>query len=278
MAIFRRKGKDSPTDEPVEQNDVVQTESIDGDETDPETEEITDTADSVSDDVQESAEASTAGRPNSRDVDRSSGPFDRSEVDNLDGRIDFGSLAITPILEMELRLDLDEAGQEITGLTAIVGESACQMQVFAAPKTRGVWDAIRGEIHDNLLTSGGTAEEKVGDLGTELHVRMPAKGPDGRTTYSPAAFIGVDGPRWFLRAVLSGKAAMEPEAYASMLELVKATVVTRGGEPRAPREMLPLRLPEDSTPTQSEAEVDSDETTHSVPDPFERGPEITEVR
>lgn len=282
MGIFRRKDKqsqtntaasaeetsvDPATDEPVEVDEA----GDDGSTAKAEDADSGADADVAADAGSKEEPAPAAPRLNSRDVDRSNGPFDRSEVDDLDGRIDFGALAIVPIEGMELRLDVDEAGEEITGLTAIIGESACQIQAFAAPKSSGVWDGIRGEIHDNLLNSGGTAEEKTGDLGRELHVRMPATGPDGRTTFSPATFVGVDGPRWFLRAVMSGKAAMDDEAFALMLSFVKNIVVTRGGEPRAPREMLPMRLPENTEPM-----VDDDEA--GVPNPFARGPEITEVR
>ncbi len=288
MALFRR----NKTDEPVVE-DAVETESVveDAADVDDAADDATDTADSGSaDEATEVADAdkddadkpTTTSRIDSRSVDRTDGPFDRTEVDNLDGYIDFGAIAIAPVPDMELRLDVDEAGTEITGLTVMVGESACQMQAFAAPKSRGVWDAIRGEIHDNLLANGSSAEEHVGPLGVELHVRMAARGADGRTTYSPATFVGVDGPRWFLRAVLSGRAAAEDQARAAMLDLVRGTIVTRGSEPRAPREMLPLKVP-DSVQTEAEMEPlptadEADTDRNGVPNPFERGPEITEVR
>ncbi|GAB3584581.1 DUF3710 domain-containing protein [Calidifontibacter terrae] len=276
MAIFRRK----QTDEPVEETAAPETVEVDDTaETTDEVVEADATAEEPAAD-DDATPAAPAARLDSRSVDRSNGPFDLSEVDDLEGRIDFGAIAIAPVPDMELRLDVDESGAEITGLTAIVGESACQVQAFAAPKSRGVWDAIRGEIHDNLLSGGSTASEEVGPLGVELHVRMAARGADGRTTYSPATFVGVDGPRWFLRAVLSGRAATESDARDTMLELVRGMVVNRGGEARAPREMLPLKVPDsvqtaEELPTADQAEADHD---HQLPDPFERGPEITEIR
>nr|WP_246336512.1 DUF3710 domain-containing protein [Flexivirga oryzae] len=229
--------------------------------------------------------------PRPFDLDRSDGPYDRSEVTELDGLLDFGAIAIIPQPGMELRLDVDDAGQEITGLTAVVEGSACQLQAFAAPKSRGVWDEIRDEIADNLIAGGGTAEERLGPLGIELHTRMPTRGQDGRTTYAPARFVGVDGPRWFLRVVLSGNAAIDEATGNQLLEFARHSVVTRGGEPRAPREMLPLEIPQDiQTQAQAQAEEvaqdpnakpdqtgDRSETADDFK-PFERGPEITEVR
>jgi hypothetical protein len=189
-----------------------------------------------------------------------------------------------------LRLDVDDSGQEITGITAVVDGAACQVQAFAAPKSKGVWDDIRDEIADNLLSGGGTAEEKLGPLGIELHTRMPTQGQDGRTTYAPARFVGVDGPRWFLRAVLSGNAAIDEATGDQLVEFLRRSVVTRGGEPRAPREMLPLQIPQD-VQTQADAQAAAEQDPNAKPDqtgdksdtaddfkPFERGPEITEVR
>ena len=86
----------------------------------------------------------------------------------------------------------------------------------------------------------------MGALGTELRTRMPSAGPDGRTVFAPAVFVGVDGPRWFLRGVLSGRAAIDEASAAPLLDIFRAAVVVRGTEPMAPRELLPLTLPRDA--------------------------------
>ena len=291
MALFRRKGKGadtSPDDIEVSSTDDVADAQDSGDAA---AAEDADSADTSSDEHGQEADTADAedtaeqddveaegriARP--YDLDRSEGPFDRSEVDDLEDRMDFGALVIIPESAMELRLDVDDAGQEITGMTVVQGESACQLQAFAAPKSRGVWDEIRDEIADNLIGGGGTAQEKLGPLGIELHARMPSRGSDGRTTYAPARFLGVDGPRWFLRAVLSGAAAVDEDAAQSLLAFIRRTVVVRGTEARAPREMLALSIPHDVTATaQQAAQQDNQETADDFK-PFERGPEITEVR
>ena len=97
----------------------------------------------------------------------------------------------------------------------------------------------------------------------------------------PARFIGVDGPRWFLRAVVSGRAAIEPAAATEVHDLIRTAVVDRGDEAMPPRELLPLRLPEQPEAV-VEDEADAVEATGTAHlddfKPFERGPEITEVR
>jgi hypothetical protein len=216
-------------------------------------------------------------------ADRAGGPFDRSEVRSLEGRLDLGALWLAGVPGMELRLEIEEESQNVVGVTAVLGESAVQLQAFAAPRSEGIWGEIRNEIAASITSQGGTADKVTGPLGSELRAQMPGQGPDGRTAFSPVRFIGVDGPRWFLRAVLSGQAAIDDSAAAALLEVVRATVVVRGDEAMAPRELLALKLPEqpeseDAASDQGAGDEDGQDSS-SIDDfkPFERGPEITEI-
>ncbi len=234
----------------------------------PDTEPAAD--DSVADDLAETDDVDDQPDPQR---DASAGPFDVTEVDGLDGRVDLGSLWVAGVAGLELRLEMDQSTSTIVAATLVLDESAAQLQAFAAPRTSGVWREIRREIAASIADQGGTAEEHNGPLGTELRTRMPSAGPDGRTVFAPARFLGVDGPRWFLRVVLSGRAAIDDEAASGLLDVVRQTVVIRGQDPMAPREMLPLALPSDADPVAEGAEPEEPSL-----DPFERGPEITEVR
>lgn len=206
------------------------------------------------------------------------GPFDVSEVDlTADERLDLGALRVRGIAGMELRLEIDENAGQVVGATAVVGESAVQLQAFAAPRSAGIWDDIRDEIAESVLAQGGTAEHVDGELGRELRTRMPSAGPDGRTVFAPARFAGVDGPRWFLRAVFSGRAAIDDEAARPLVGFVRDTVVVRGDAAMAPREMLALTLPEQPAPEGDDQPADDPARVDDLK-PFERGPEITEVR
>ncbi len=207
------------------------------------------------------------------------GPFDRSVVDDDSEYLNLGSIWLKGQQGLELRLEVNEQEQQITGVTAVLGESAVQLQAFAAPRTEGVWVDIRNEIAASITDAGGTAEVQTGHFGEELLTRMPQNGPDGRTVFVPARFIGIDGPRWFLRAVVSGRAAIEPEAASVVHEIIRTAVVDRGDEARPPRELLSLRLPDAGQQQPADAEDDAPGTPQ-VEDlkPFDRGPEITEVR
>jgi len=232
----------------------------------------------------EPALAATTPHPDAS-VSRGDGPFDRSEVQDLDGRLDLGALWLTGVPGMELRLEVEEESQNLVGVTAVLGESAVQLQAFAAPRSEGIWDEIRTEIAASITSAGGTADRTSGPLGTELQAQMPGQSPDGRTVLSPVRFVGVDGPRWFLRAVLSGPAASDQGAAAVLLDVVRSTVVVRGDEAMAPRELLPLKLPpqpdqgDGDDADRAQGDLTDGDPAPSINDfnPFERGPEITEI-
>ncbi len=59
----------------------------------------------------------------------------------------------------------------------------------------------------------------------------------------PIRFVGVDGPRWFLRGLFAGAAAADPAAAAPLEAVLREVVVVRGDHPMPPRDLLELRLP-----------------------------------
>jgi len=211
------------------------------------------------------------------DSDQASGPWDVSQVESSDSYVDLGGLWLPGRDGMELRLEVEEETGRVIAATVQLGNSAVQLQAFAAPRTQGIWDEIRKEIASSVTRQGGTADEVPGVFGRELIARVPARTPEGRTTHQPARFAGIDGPRWFLRAVFHGEAAYEAEQATELESLVREVVVVRGTEAMAPRELLTLRLPEgvsgDGEPA-AEAEAGGRDPLR----PPQRGPEITEVR
>ena len=112
--------------------------------------------------------------------------------------------------------------------------------MFAAPRTAGIWDEVRKEIRASITQQGGTAQEASGRFGTELTGRIPVQGG-----YQSVRFVGVDGPRWFLRGLFSGPAAADPAKAAVLEDTVRNIVVVRGSSPMPVRDPLPLALPAD---------------------------------
>jgi len=208
---------------------------------------------------------STVGR-------RAEGPWDVSEVDDpSDGRVSLGALWIPGRTGLELRVEADPATNVVIAVVLVMGTSALQVQPFAAPRSEGIWTDVRTEIKAGITKEGGTADEVEGPFGPELRTNLQVKGPDGRSESQRGRFIGVDGPRWFLRGVLTGDAVVSDEAAAELLEVFRDVVVVRGADAMAPRDPIPLRLPTQVT-EEDEADPDGDPLR-----PFERGPEITEI-
>mgnify|MGYP002716369855 CR=1 FL=1 len=134
----------------------------------------------------------------------------------------------------------------VTAVNILLGDSNLQLQAYAAPLSGGLWEDIRSGLVEGLERSGSHGAVVDGPLGPEIHARMPRTGQLGadqaRAKTAPVRFIGIDGPRWFLRAVISGPAAVDREKAGLMYALLKATVVHRDEVPREPRSLLPLHL------------------------------------
>ena len=187
---------------------------------------------------------------------RAEGPFDSSEVDpsvlEAEDRIDLGALVITGMPGMELRLQVDEQTGQVQAILLVLEDSALELRAFAAPKKTGIWSEVRREIAAEASRMGGTATETEGTFGTELVLVVPVEDPDGQIFSQTSRVVGVDGPRWLLRATVLGRAAVEPDAAAPMEETLRNVIVVRGAEPMAVRESLPLQLPPGAQPAPDE--------------------------
>ena len=225
--------------------------------------------------VQEEPAPVAPGRPQ--------GPWDQADAPD-DGmqRLDLGGLLVPVPPETEVRVEMSPQGQ-VVAATLVRGSSAMQISAFAAPRTDGIWDEVREEIATSLREGGGRAQESEGPFGPELVASVPTDVPDQGRTLMPARFLGVDGPRWFVRALLTGPAAAQPDADADLLAALRGVVVVRGSDPMAVRDALPLALPKDvadaaAKAQETAAEQDAPAQQEQLPAMPERGPEITELR
>ena len=167
------------------------------------------------------------------------GPYDIADAPTDRQRVDLGSLQIPVVEGVEVRVQANSDGV-IQQVVLAHGESALQLGAFAAPRSEGIWDEVRADIRKSLSTDGVTAEEAPGVYGTELRARV--RTPEGLTD---VRFIGVDGPRWMLRAVYQGRAAADPQAEGPLGECLRGLVVDRGRDAMPVTEALPLRLPKE---------------------------------
>lgn len=174
----------------------------------------------------------------------SAGPFDHSEVELTGSFLNLGSILVPTKDGLQVRLEVEEATQRVVAVTLEYDDSSLQLQAFAAPKSEGLWHGIRKQLEDSVLSQGGTVDNRVGSLGPELLAKLPISNESGTqvgTRFS--RFVGVDGPKWFLRGVISGAAITDPKASAELDDLFRSVTVHRDATPLPPGDLLPLHLP-----------------------------------
>jgi hypothetical protein len=170
------------------------------------------------------------------------GPFDASEVTGVRPYVDLGGVKIVPRADLHLRLEVEEASKRVVAVGLEYHGSTLQVQPFAAPRSSGLWHEIRGQIMDQLASQGARAKPAVGPFGPEIFAEIPVT-VEGKQGMRLARFIGVDGPRWFLRGVIAGKGATDRDAAAEIEDLFRSIVVVRGTTPMPPRDLIPLQVP-----------------------------------
>ncbi|MGC2976106.1 DUF3710 domain-containing protein [Brevibacterium sp. FAM 25378] len=280
MGLFSRFKKSTPTtDDDIRTDDeLVDDDELDAQDTGAEADDRDDDEDSAESAADE-AESDDDDLDDEEALLEKSAPFDRSEKGPFDiseeypehDRLDLGALKVPVVDGMQVRLDTDDDSQRVLAVTLIHDGGGIQLQAFATPRSEGLWNTVRQQLTESVTKQGGESTELHTSLGKELAIEVPAKTESGRPGKRAMRFAGIDGPRWFVRAVFSGKAVTDEEVRAELSALFRGVVVDRGEDAMAPRELIALTAPQ----------VDGDETEEKDEDelnPFERGPEITEVR
>ena len=205
---------------------------------------------------------------------RSAGPWDGASDYPEAERIDFGSLQV-PVREgFDVQVFVSE--EDGISIAVVNGDSGLQLQPFAAPRSSGLWHEVLPEIAEEVAKAGGQSAEQVGSFGPELLARVVPQGAEGQDVPPQLLrFLGADGPRWFLRGLISGPAAGDAELARPFEEIFADVVVVRGEHAEPPRKPLEIQLPDEAR------QVLEGQLAAADPDsfnPFERGPEITETR
>jgi hypothetical protein len=177
------------------------------------------------------------------------------------------------------------AEQHGAWVTVRYRESEVQIQAFAAARRGALWDDVRAEIAAEVNTAGGRSQETEGSFGIELMAQVPAEPGEPMEGAGEVGgmrlvrFVGIDGPRWFVRGLFTGPAA-DGGDQASLLEGVfRDVVVVRGEHPVPPREILELRLPPEARQAlEEQAAAEEENRFRGDLNPFDRGPEFTETR
>ena len=166
-------------------------------------------------------------------------------------------------------------------IAVLRGDSALQLQAFAAPKTSGLWDEVRQEFASAVTPGGRRAARRRRARSASSCTR----GCTGWTRRRPARqlqpvrFLGVDGPRWFLRGVITRPGRPPPGAAAPLEEVF----AERRRGPRRPSGAAPGPAGDPAARGGAGRPLEEQmagrrNRSGDLPNPFERGPEITETR
>ena len=190
----------------------------------------------------DSVVTSTASSSNTgSQVPPQEGPFDESDgtiTGLLDpdgeglGILDFGAYAFVPPVNTQLQIESSEEQNLVVHVLS--GQSNITIDVYAAPKTGGQWRFVASELADGLRNQGAKVSIQDGPWGREVI---------GSAAESVIRFIGVDGPRWMLRAVIVSSPAEAEQSAEIARTMLSHTVVRRGTNPMPARTPIPLVLP-----------------------------------
>lgn len=171
-----------------------------------------------------------------------SGPFDSSIVPPDDfTRVSLGALRVPVLSGVSIHPQVEN--NHVSAIVLVHGSSAMQVIPFAAPADDSAWVDIRHDLRVKLEAENYSPRECEGEFDVELLANLPSQ--HGRQL---VRFLGIDGPRWFIRAMFTGAAASDPVAGQPLIKALRNTVVVRGNEPRPVRDPLPMHLPERTAP------------------------------
>lgn len=195
-------------------------------------------------------EADSDSEGNGPDADApAAGPYDADELPD-DGlpRLDLGSLLVAPSGEHELRVQVDEQSGAVRAVLLATDAGALELRAFAAPRNGDLWSDIRPQIAADAARRGGTATEREGRFGTELVCEVRTTRSDGVVGTQTSRVLGINGPRWLLRATFLGEPAREPDSAEEWETAIAQVAVRRGSHAMPVGEQLPLTLPEGAQP------------------------------
>lgn len=174
------------------------------------------------------------------------GPYDLDELPAEAAavtRIDLGSLHVPTVDGLELRLQIDEATGQIAAVMLSGEEGAIELRAFAAPRNADLWGEVLPQLAADVQARGGQAGQRDGNFGPELVCQLAVTMPDGQQGVQPSRIVGINGPRWMLRATFLGRPAVEMEVGEAWEGVLHHVVVNRGKAALPKGEALPIVIP-----------------------------------
>lgn len=196
------------------------------------------------------------------------GPFDITDVDSVEGMHNFGVLNLPMEPGTRVQFTINKRTRAAMGALVQMAGSTLSINVYAAPKSAGLWPDIRDELSETIVAGGGTANFREGPFGPEIEAMVPKKEVN---EVRHVRYVGVDGPRWLLRAAIEGEAVSNADTRELVYAYLRKVVVDRGSDPYPVRDQLELTMP-DSARARVEEKLGKPVQRKA------RGPELPELR
>ena len=158
-------------------------------------------------------------------------------------RVDLGGLLLAPSPGHELRLQVDEATQQVQSVLIAGAEGAVELRPFAAPRNGDLWDEIRPQIAEDMAAQrrqGRGARRCTRHRARRLGPGAGGRGQDGRAALAdrrrqrPAVAAASHVPRF------AGDQSRRGQDWEAVLGSV---IVRRGSHAMPVGDPLPLTLP-----------------------------------
>lgn len=196
------------------------------------------------------------------------GPIDIADAESVEGMLDLGVLHLPRESGVRVQFTINRATRSAIGALVQMVGSSVTLTVLAAPKSDTLWPDMRDELVESITSGGGTASFREGPFGPEVEALIPK--PEVNETRH-VRLVGVDGPRWMLRAEIVGQAVTDSEAREAVYDYLRRVVVDRGSDPHPVRDVIELTMPES-------AQIRVDEKLGRPVVRRPNGPELPELR
>lgn len=180
---------------------------------------------------------------------RDVGPRDVSEVDTSIGYVDHGCVLVPRIEGLRIAPLGSLTDGKAAGIRIGLGTSLIEVEVYAAPRSGGVWTEVRHSLRELAQSMGASVTSSTGRYGVEQQISIPVNLPDGGKGQTLVREIGHEGPRWMSRIKILGEAVTDPQTAHRCEMVIDRLVIVRGSEPRARLEHLPVTFESESAYT-----------------------------
>lgn len=178
------------------------------------------------------------------DISVADGPWSLSAAPADAAFIDFGPLRLPAIAGIKARVEIDTRRRQVGAVSVLVNDCAVQLQVLAARAGKPLWPTVRRALIARLEKGAGHQQVLEGRFGAELLAVITVRDRNSSLTHDvPMRFVGIDGDKWMLRAVVTGPSVTSDATIERVDALLSRIAVERGSEARAEGEVLELTPP-----------------------------------